>query len=957
MTSAGTTTDISDVRLTHLQELTTPGNRHAYLAEHPDLRSVEIVERLTEDVRRLLRIDVDAALRSAETALTIAEELGSSESIARALRAKANAFWFKGECRTAVELFNRAVELFERVGKRDEVGRTLSSSVQALILVGDYEQALGNVERAREIFTRQDDRLRLARLELNAANIHHRQERFSEALSAYETAFTELLKHGDPEGIGVALHNMAVCLISLNQFDRAMSVYESAREYSQQHQMPLLGSQADYNIAYLFYLRGDYGRAMDGLRQASETFSQNGDAYHAALCNLDLSEIYLELNLINEAGQVSAQASDQFEPLGMGYETARALTNHAIANSRKGDRGRALAVFERAKELFAREGHSAGESMVDLHRAVLLFESGDFQTARGLCRHASEFFESSGLVRKTVVCDLLLSRMALGEDDLPAAHEFTEAAIARLKGVDAPVLSYHAHLQSARVYDRAGDSEKSRAACQVARQFLENLRGSLQGDELRIAFMKDRSEVYERLVQLALEQGLTGQPAEEILGFMEQAKCRSLTDALLGRAHPLPTRIPAEKRFEFEITRLRGELNWYYHRIDLEQFAARGVSRERVKELWDQARACEDALLRAIREMPGTAVEARVQLDAGATTVAGIQASLAPDTVLVEYFQAGEQILASVVKRTGVEVVPVTTALQVLAPLRMLQLQVSKFRFGASYTGKLETELSLAANQHLETLYQKIVAPLRTLLTGSHIVWVPHGLLHDVPFHALHDGTESLIDRFTMSYAPSASIYALCRSRTDNHAGKSLVIGVDDEKTPWIRHEAQEVAAVVPDPHLLLGSEGGQEALREWGPRSRQIHLATHGFFRKDNPMFSAVRLGDSYVSLYDFYSLHLPVDLLTLSGCATGMNVVASGDELVGLARGLLYAGAHTLLLTLWSVNDKSTAEFMRSFYGHLHCGSKNKAVALKTAMLELRQRYPHPFHWAPFVLVGQAP
>ena len=121
--------------------------------------------------------------------------------------------------------------------------------------------------------------------------------------------------------------------------------------------------------------------------------------------------------------------------------------------------------------------------------------------------------------------------------------------------------------------------------------------------------------------------------------------------------------------------------------------------------------------------------------------------------------------------------------------------------------------------------------------------------------------------------------------------------------------------------------------------------------------MFSAVRLGDSYVSLYDFYSLHLPVDLLTLSGCATGMNVVASGDELVGLARGLLYAGAHTLLLTLWSVNDKSTAEFMRSFYGHLHCGSKNKAVALKTAMLELRQRYPHPFHWAPFVLVGQAP
>lgn len=312
-------------------------------------------------------------------------------------------------------------------------GGSLSSSIQPLILLGEYECALRNVERAREIFTRDNDRLRLARLELNAANIHHRQERFAEALAAYEVAFTELLKHGDAEGIGVALHNMAVCLISLNQFDRALSVYREARECSKQHQMPLLESQADYNIAYLFYLRGDYEQAMDGLRQASETFSQNGDAYHAALCNLDLSEIYLELNLVDEAKQVSALAAEQFEPLGMGYETTRALTNRAIAHTRKGDRGPALSVFTRAKELFARERHPAGESLVDLYQAILLFESGEFPASRRLCQHASKFFESSGLIRKTVGCDLLLSRIALAENDLLGAYELAEVALARLK--------------------------------------------------------------------------------------------------------------------------------------------------------------------------------------------------------------------------------------------------------------------------------------------------------------------------------------------------------------------------------------------------------------------------------------------------------------------------------------------------------------------------------------------
>ena len=98
-----------------------------------------------------------------------------------------------------------------------------------------------------------------------------------------------------------------------------------------------------------------------------------------------------------------------------------------------------------------------------------------------------------------------------------------------------------------------------------------------------------------------------------------------------------------------------------------------------------------------------------------------------------------------------------------------------------------------------------------------------------------------------------------------------------------------------------------------------------------------------------------MPAELIALSGCATGLNSVAAGDELLGLVRGLLYAGAQSLLLTLWDVHDKTTAEFMKSFYGHLReCG--NKAVALQKAMLRLRESQPHPYYWAPFLLVGKA-
>jgi CHAT domain-containing protein len=84
-------------------------------------------------------------------------------------------------------------------------------------------------------------------------------------------------------------------------------------------------------------------------------------------------------------------------------------------------------------------------------------------------------------------------------------------------------------------------------------------------------------------------------------------------------------------------------------------------------------------------------------------------------------------------------------------------------------------------------------------------------------------------------------------------------------------------------------------------------------------------------------------------------LNAIVGGDELLGLVRGLLYAGARAVLLTLWDAYDMSTAEFMGSFYGHLQ-SSSSKARAMQLAMQELRDRYPHPFYWAPFVLVGQA-
>jgi CHAT domain-containing protein len=218
----------------------------------------------------------------------------------------------------------------------------------------------------------------------------------------------------------------------------------------------------------------------------------------------------------------------------------------------------------------------------------------------------------------------------------------------------------------------------------------------------------------------------------------------------------------------------------------------------------------------------------------------------------------------------------------------------------------------------------------------------------------LRDGDEYFGDAYTISYAPSATVFALCQQKAATERRNSLVLGIPDARAPQIGTEVQEVAALLPEVEVYLGPQATVKVLREKGPEAGLLHIATHGTYRQDNPMFSGIRLGDGYVNLCDLYQIRLRAKLVTLSGCATGMNFVAAGDELLGLQRGLFRAGATSLLLSLWDVHDQSTAELMQEFYrGYIPSG--DVALALQAAMRNLRQETPHPYFWAPFVLVGK--
>src|SRR6202035_4215854 len=207
------------------------------------------------------------------------------------------------------------------------------------------DRAAAASERAREVFTTLGETRRIASLDNNVGNIFHRQDRFEEAIAYYERAYKALSEYEDWEHVAVTLHNMAMCLISLNEFARSLECYQKARELCVRYDLPRLRDQADYNIAYLYYFRGEYSRAIEMLFATRRACEVTGDAYHFALCHLDLSEIYLELNLSEEAREMASQGFLLFQKLGMGYESSQTLAHEAIACGQQGNTSLALERF------------------------------------------------------------------------------------------------------------------------------------------------------------------------------------------------------------------------------------------------------------------------------------------------------------------------------------------------------------------------------------------------------------------------------------------------------------------------------------------------------------------------------------------------------------------------------------------------------------------------------------
>jgi CHAT domain-containing protein len=334
--------------------------------------------------------------------------------------------------------------------------------------------------------------------------------------------------------------------------------------------------------------------------------------------------------------------------------------------------------------------------------------------------------------------------------------------------------------------------------------------------------------------------------------------------------------------------------------------------------------------------------------DESLPTPGEIAAALPDSTALIEFFVAREHFYAIILQKNRMEAVKLGHTSPVQRACRLLDFQLRPL------PEVFDERATERVNTYLRELHDLLWRDIDERVLASHLLLIPHAFLHQVPLHALFDGHTYVVDRYTITYSPSASVahIASSRRRVAQDSG-SLIIGTPDASAPEIAAEIESIARLMPGARVLAGDAATKARVQAELPNARYIHIAAHGAFSIQEPKSSFLSLSDGTLTAEDLTGLQLGADLVVLSGCETGRSGLRGSDELIGLTQALLQAGARSTLVSLWRVDDRSTAVLMRRLYTRLRSNTTIKRAVHET-ILEHKEEYPHPFHWAPFVLVG---
>ena len=915
----------------------------------PDEFSARLVDRLKREADSYWFSNPQRSLCLAARIIEIGRHRDDPGQIALGLLAQGNALKFGVRPAEAWDALHEAGRMFLYAGNEFGWARTRISLLGVSLYLGRMAGMLEDASRARTIFREHHSDEMLVRLDIEEGLLFSYLGDHQRALQLFHDglALVTILKDAGHLYQASLYVNIGYTYVSLGDYHQALAYYEPAHELLLARDGTLGSERARLNIAYVARIQGRYRYALKILQEVIERARQR-PLPETLEAKSDLVECYFYLNRFDEARELARSVVEAYRGLHHVYELARMLLNLAPAEGEAQNIEAAEAALSEAEQIFSKLGAETWVGVTWLERGRIALQHADPGAALAYAAKAAGQFERGGWQEKLAQALLLQGNclLALGEWRPAADAAVKTLQIARKR--DVPSLRYQSHLLLGKIGETQRELHRSKRSYQAAAATMDRVQRGLT-ITLRAGFLADKEEALHRLIALHLHSG----GAQQAFETLERAKANVLLGYLTNHAALRWSQDDLRNRVLLaQLNQLRAEHERFY-----------GLAHPLPGGAPLAAMPPEDALAESnVREREMRSIVEQLYLQSGEhleshraenASFDDIQRMIGSERLLVEYYVEEGHLWAFVLDGGSI------TAHKLPMDVAAVSQLLAQFRMNVSMALSRDTGSPLSrgllspVKRILRKLYDGLLAPLGINRAASRqLLIVPYGPLHYLPFHLLFDGAAYLTEVCEVIILPAANL--ALRPCPQRRPGALVLSHSWDGRLPQTLPEGRMVQAVLGG--TLCVEDATRRAVLEAQP-AQVLHIAAHGEHRLDQPELSYLQLGDGQLYADDLLQNDLSYELVTLSACETGRARAAAHDELIGLGRGFLYAGAGSLVVSLWQVDDTSTYRLMEAFYRALRAGAP-KGAALRNAQRELLIEQPamHPAYWGAFQLIGDA-
>jgi CHAT domain-containing protein/Flp pilus assembly protein TadD len=834
-------------------------------------------------------------------ALTVARDSNDSSGEGATLNRLGDMYTNLGEYEEATTYYEQALAIARKIQDR-------AMEIVSLVSLGgiytnqdQHQRALDVTQQALKIARDSKNRASEGRVLGNLGTVYYSQGLFAAALDTYGEALDILRSVGDRQAESATLVGNGAALERLGQYADALRSYDQALDLVRSAGARRIESKTLRNICSLYTQVRLYKKAEVACQQALPLAQQVGDQIEEALITAQIGSIYYNQGQLPESLVQYQRVLDLLINVDAPAQKSRVLTNIGSIYEDQSKYADALAVDTEALHIVETRGDRQAEGRIRAAIGHIYLSQKDY-------KNALTFYESARTIMREIGDvfgeERVLYNMGLISED---QRDFKEA------------LAFY---------------EESLALA-------EQVRASASLEELKTGLESGSITTYEHAIRILVQLNRRSEAFE----LSERARARTFLDQL-GNTR-LATEGSAGEKLQQQEHLLRAELatlrtNLIRERAKHSQQPDAEVVQTLSEQLRQRQTEYEDLLTRLKLSNP----EYASLVSVSSLTLTDTQKLIDERTTLLSYFTTPDEILIFVITRNGFRAVEVTASTAKLEEL------ISQQSAG----------LSQPTQDSSRALYDLLISPIEKYLSTDVVGIIPHGPLHYVPFAALYDGKEYLLNKYVIFHLPSASSYYYIKMKGNKAEQTLLAVGQGQiEGLPtlhYVTDEAEHIADLYGS-KALTGTSATEGLLVSRSKDYNIIHIAAHGQLSPDSPIFSSLALApdtdhDGFLEVHEIYGMDLRnCGLVVLSACQTNLGPASRGDEIVALNRAFLYAGAPTVIASLWTVDDEATSNLMLSFYSHLRSG-KSKAEALREAQKETRARFASPYYWAGFVLNG---